>query len=104
MEDERYTVVVAQSIHSIIRANDALTVEFLGRQAMRHDDAQRLFLDLVRLNKIPSKFADLRKIIIAAVQLKSKADYRGIEVSKKEAEKWVRNAEKFLDSARECLR
>ncbi len=102
-EREKYTVVVAQSIHSIIRANDALTLRFLGRQAMRHDDAQRLFLELVRLNKIPAKFSELRNIIISAVQMKSKADYRGIEVSKKEAEKWIRNAEQFLNSAKECL-
>ncbi len=103
-EREKYTVVVAQAIHSIIRANDALTVKFLGRQAMKHDDAQRLFLELVRLNKIPAKFADLRNIIISAVQMKSKADYKGVEISKNEAGKWIRNAEKFLSSAKECLK
>lgn len=103
LEREKYTVVVAQAIHSIIRANDALTMRFLDKQAMRHDEAQNLFIDLVRLNKIPSKFSGLRSIIIAAVQLKSKADYRGIDVSKNEAEKWVKNAEKFLNSAKECL-
>jgi hypothetical protein len=27
---EKYTVIVAECIHSIIRANDALTMEFLG--------------------------------------------------------------------------
>lgn len=102
-ERERYTVAVAQTIHSIIRANDALTLKFLGKQGMRHDDAPRLFLELVRLNKIPSKFADLRIIIISAVQVKSKADYKGIEVSKSEAEKWIRNAEKYVNSAKECL-
>ena len=61
---ERYTVAVAQAIHSIIRANDALTLKFLKRRAMRHDDAVRLFRNLIGLNKIPSKFADLGSTII----------------------------------------
>lgn len=50
MGEERYTVVVAQSIHSIIRANDALTVKFLGKRAIRHEDSPRMFLDLVTGN------------------------------------------------------
>lgn len=94
---EKYTVVVAQTIHSIIKANDALTLKFLRKRAMRHDDAPKLFLDLIKFNKIPSKFADLRKsIIIPAVKTKSRADYKGIEVSKTEAERWIRMGEKFL--------
>ncbi len=71
---------------------------------MRHDDAPRLFLEITRLNKIlSSKFADLRSIITSAVLMKSKADYKGIEISKKDAEKWIRNAEKYLTSAKEAL-
>ncbi len=102
-EREKYTVVVAQAIHSIIRANDALTLALLDKQAMRHDDAPRLFLEIIRLNKIPSKFADLRSIITSAVIMKSKADYKGIEISRKDAEKWIRNAEKYLTCAKEAL-
>ncbi|MDI6639953.1 MAG: hypothetical protein QMD78_03930 [Methanocellales archaeon] len=104
-DKEKYTVAVAQAIHSIIRANDALTLKFLKKRAMRHDDAVRLFRDLIGLNKIPSKFADLGSaIIIPAVQTKSKADYKGIEVSKAEAERWLRKAQKFIECAKECLR
>lgn len=101
---EKYTVVVAQAIHSIIRANDAMTLNFLGKIALRHDDAPLLFLKLIQLNKIPSKFSGLRSsIIVPAIQLKSKADYKGVEMSKSDAGKWVKKAEKFLNSARECL-
>lgn len=101
---EKYTVLVAQAIHSIIKANDALSIKFLKRKAFRHDEAMELFKELIRLNKIPSKFADLRTmIIIPAVQTKSKVDYKGIEMSKTEAEKWIRNAEKFLACAKECI-
>lgn len=104
-DSERYTVVIAQSIHSIIRANDALTTRFLNKRAIRHDDVPKLFLELVRLNKIPAKFADLRtSVVTPAVQTKSKADYKGLWSSKADAENWVRKAEKFLTSARECLK
>ncbi|MFH1773570.1 MAG: hypothetical protein ABH874_01230 [Methanobacteriota archaeon] len=105
LDNEKYTVVIAQSIHSIIRANDALTTKFLNKRAIRHDDAPQLFLELVRLNKIPTKFADLRiAVVTPAVQLKSMADYKGLMSSKSDAEKWVRNAEKFLKSVKECLK
>ena len=101
---EKYTVVVAQSIHSIIRANDALTLKFLNKRAVKHLEAVDLFLTLIKLNKIPSKFADLRKTILEpAIDTKSKADYRGAEFSKSEAEKWLRLAEKFLTAAKESL-
>lgn len=102
---EKYTVIVAQSIHSIIRANDALTLKFLNKRAIKHLEAPKLFLSLIKLNKIPTKFADLRKTIIEpAIQTKSKADYKGLFVSKTEAEKWIRLAERFLNSAKECLK
>lgn len=101
---EKYTVVVAQAIHSIIRANDALTLKFLNKRAIKHIEAPELFLSLIEQNKIPAKFADLRKTVIEpAVQTKSKADYKGLSVSKAEAEKWLRLAGKFLNCAKECL-
>ena len=104
LDREKYTVIVAQSIHSIIRANDALTLKFLSKKAIRHDEAQKLFLDLIRLNKIPSKFADLRKTVISpAIRTKSKADYKGLEVGRADAEKWINLAEKFLKAAKESL-
>jgi len=100
---EKYTVVVAQCIHSIIRANDALSTRFLNRHALRHDQAPKLFLELIQSNKIPSEYAPLRSIVTDAVQLKSHVDYRGKEMSKKEAIEWLRNAEKFLKRAKGVL-
>jgi len=41
-------VSCAQSIHAIIRANDALSMKLLGVKATRHDDAPALFAKLVR--------------------------------------------------------
>lgn len=104
-DNEKYTVVIAQSIHTIIRANDALTTKFLNKRAIRHDDAPELFLELIRLNKIPPKFANLRtSVLTPAVQTKSKADYKGLWSSSTDAEKWIRMAEKFLESVKECLK
>ncbi|MEW6069553.1 MAG: hypothetical protein AB1485_02965 [Candidatus Thermoplasmatota archaeon] len=103
-EKEKYTVVVAQAIHSIIRANDALTQKFLGKTAIKHDEAPELFLELVRTNKIPAKYADLRKtVLIPAIKTKSKANYKGLEVSKAGAENWLGLAEKFLSAAKDSL-
>lgn len=103
-DSEKYTVAVAQAIHSIIKANDALTMKFLGKRAIKHQDAIGLFLQLVTGNKIPAKFSDLRKTVLEpAIQTKSKADYKGLRSSKSDAEKWIRLAEKFLKSAQESL-
>ena len=98
---ERY--IVAQCIHSVIRANDALSMNFLGRRAIRHDTAPRLFLELIEENKIPLRYANLRKTINDAVQLKSKVDYQGAEMSKADAKRWVNKAEKFLSAAKDSL-
>lgn len=104
LDKEKYTVVVAQAIHSIIRANDALTLRFLDKTAIKHDMAPELFLELIRNNKIPAKYADLRKIVlIPAIKTKSHANYHGFDVSKADAENWIRLAEKFLSAAKDCL-
>ena len=101
---EKYTVVVAQLVHSIIRANDALTQKFLGKTAIRHDEAMGLFLELARANKIPAKYSDLRKtVLIPAIKIKSKVDYHGFDISKNETEKWIVLAERFLDAVRDSL-
>jgi hypothetical protein len=49
---EKYTVIVAQCIHSIIRANDALTLKFLKKRAFKHIEAPELFLELIKQHKI----------------------------------------------------
>jgi hypothetical protein len=96
---ERFTVVVAQAIHSILKANDALTMRYLERRAMRHDQAILLFQDLIRQNKIPSEEARYSDILIRAIQEKSAYDYGGKWASKAKAEHWVRDARKFLSLA-----
>src|SRR5207245_8842714 len=63
----RYTVVVAQCIHALIRANDALTVRLRRRRSTRHEDAALLFAEPVRRKKIPARASILRALIGAHV-------------------------------------
>jgi uncharacterized protein (UPF0332 family) len=100
---ERFTVAVAMSIHSIIRANDALTMRFLKQRSTRHEDAPRLFREIVKQNKIDPKYVGLRKVLESAIPQKSLYDYRGEEIGKKKAVKWVKEAEKFISTVQEIL-
>jgi len=100
---ERYTVAVAQSIHALIKANDALTMKYLGRRSTRHEDAAVLFGDLIRQHKIDSKFADQRKLLTRAMAEKSDYEYKGTEVSKATASRRLRDVERFLDIVRGIL-
>lgn len=94
---EKFIVAAAMCVHSIIKANDEICMKFLGERATKHDHAPILFLKLIQSNKIPANLASFRKDILEpAVRLKAGVDYKSVDVSKSEAEKWIRNAEKFL--------
>ncbi len=99
----RYTVVAAQCIHALIRANDALTMRYLGRRSTRHEDAALLFGELVRQHKIPARYADLRGLLVRAVSEKSEYDYKGAAVGRDAAARWMRETERFLAAVREIL-
>lgn len=98
--EEAYTVAVAQAIHSIIKANDALALKYLGETAKRHDQAVQFFHRLIVENKIPQNEAAYKEIIMLAVQEKSKFDYSGTPSSKAKAKHWLADADKFLKLAR----
>lgn len=100
---ERLTVGVAMAIHGLIKANDALTLRFLGRRSTRHEGAPKLFGDLIRRNKIDPRHAELRRLLIRAVAEKSEYDYKGTEVSKAEASRWVRDTERFIAAVKGIL-
>ena len=94
---EKFTVAAAMCVHAIIKANDEICFKFLGERATRHDHAPILFLKLIQANKIPAHMANFRKDILEpAIRLKASVDYKSASVSKTEAERWIRNAEKFI--------
>ncbi len=97
------TVAVAQSIHSMIKTNDALTFRFLGRRASRHEDSAALLKELARRHLIPKKYADRREAFALALREKSEYDYGGAEIGRIEAERRVRRAEVFLAAVRDIL-
>jgi hypothetical protein len=100
----RFTVIAALSIHSMIKANDALTMRFLRKRSTRHEDAPKLFRDLVAQNKIPSERAGLRDLLSDAVADKPDFDYKGEAESQSGAERRIRLARQFLDAVRGILR
>lgn len=100
---DKYVVAIAMTIHSVIKANDALTFKFTGNTARRHDDARRLFEDLVKKNYVKAKYSGYGQIIQEAVNNKAKAEYRAAFFSKNDFEAMKRSAEKFLKMAEEII-
>jgi uncharacterized protein (UPF0332 family) len=99
----RYTTAVAMTIHAMIRANDALTARYLGRRSTRHEEATRLFGELLKQGRIPAKYAGLRNVLKRAVSEKSEYDYKGTEVGSRVAKRWVREARTFINAVKEML-
>ena len=102
-DKNKYAVAVSMLIHSIIKANDALTFKFLNITARRHDDARRLFGDLIKNNFIKSQYANYGDIVQDAINNKAKAEYRGAFFSKSDFEDMQRKAEKFIKMASELV-
>jgi len=95
---EKYAVAISMCIHSILKANDSLTMKFTGLTA------RRLFEDLVKKNFIKAQYADYKQIIQDAINSKAKAEYRGGFFSKSDFESMKRDTEKFLKMAGEIFK
>ena len=96
----KYNVAVAKLVHSVIKANDALTYKFLNTIARKHDDARRLFEDLVKRNFIKSEDSSYKEIIQDAINNKAKAEYRISFFSKEDFESFKRKVERFVNMAK----
>ena len=101
---EKYAVAISMCIHCVLTANDSLTMKFLGMTAKRHDDARRLFEDMVKKSFIKAQYADYKQIIQDAINNKAKAEYRGGFFSKGDYDSIRRDAEKFLKMAGEIFK
>ena len=99
----KYGVAIAMLVHAAIKANDSLTLKFMNTTARRHDDARRLFEDLVKKNLIKSEYANYGHILQEVISAKAKAEYRGGFFSKKEFEELKRKVEKFMKMAEESI-
>lgn len=102
--NEKYAVAIAMIVHTIMKANDALTTRFLNKTAKKHDEARTLFEELIKNRKIDPKYAEYKDIIQEAIIKKAKAEYKGQTFSKNEFEQTKRKAEKFLKMTAEILK
>ena len=100
---EKYTVGIALTINGLIRANDALTLGFLGVVAKRDEDAPRLFGELIRQHKIDGKYAANREMLTEAVSVKSDYTYKGVEAGKNDAGRWIRRLREYIRVVHEIL-
>lgn len=98
--DGSANVCCAQAIHGIIRANDALSLKFLGRKSTRHDDLPFLFRKLLKQNKIKSEERKFEPVLAKAMVSKSSADYGKAEFSRGDAEFFVQEAGDFIGMVR----
>ena len=87
---EKYSVGIAMLIHSIIKANDALTMKFLNTTAKRHDDARILFQELIKRKFIKAEYSSYKDIIQEAINNKAKAEYRAGYFSKNDFDDFLR--------------
>lgn len=102
-ESSKYAVVVAMVVHAILKANDSLTYKFMNMTARRHDDARRLFEDLIKKNFVKAEYSQYKQIVQDAISNKAKAEYRGAYFSRNDAEGMIRKAEKFVRMAEEIV-
>jgi len=93
MDKGRFNAAGFDATQSIINANDALTIYFLGkRPSMDHREAVRLHVDVVRVLNDSS----CRDIVKNALEMRSEFGYLGTATNEKEARKLVFSAIKFL--------
>jgi len=96
-------VSCSQSVYAIIRANDALCLEFLGHKCTRHEDAPYLFNEMVRKKKVAEGHAPFAEVLLTALSMKSGADYGKDAFTVKEAEKLFKRARDFVEMAHNSL-
>ena len=98
------TVCCSLAIHSIIRVNDSLTLNFMKVKATRHDDASALFAKMLQQGKISSGNKRFVRLIQTAMADKSGADYGNGTFSYEDAKRYVEEAEDFIAMAKGVLK
>jgi len=96
-------VCCAQAIHSIIRANDALCMKFIGHKPTRHEDIPHLLRKMISQGKIKPEERRFEHMLAKAMASKSGADYGKADFSRKDAEFFVNEAEGFISMAKKYI-
>ncbi len=95
IDESSAIVCCAQAIHAIIRANDALTLKYLGIKSTRHDDASNLFSKLLKTH-LPQEDKRFLRLLERAMEDKSGADYGKASFSYEQAARYVHEAQEFV--------
>jgi len=103
-DDARISVCCAEAIHAIIRANDALSLKFLGHKSTRHDDAAVVFMKIAREGKLPQGAEGFRGLVADAMRDKSGADYGKKTFSIENARRYVEETERFIAMVKDGLK
>ncbi len=101
IESDRYNVAGFNAIQAIINANDALTVYFLGRRASKdHREALKFHADVVKIINDSSQRGRLKE----AISQRASVGYTAITISKRDSEKLVKNAVRFVDWVKQYVK
>jgi hypothetical protein len=103
-DEARANVCCAQAIHAVIRANDALSLRFLGYKSTRHDDAAIVFAKIIRQGKLPIQAIEFKDLIADAMRDKSGADYGKRSFSFEDAQKYAERTEHFILMVKDILK
>jgi len=102
-DDALAAVACAQAIHAVIRANDALSLKFLGHKPTRHDDAAIVFAKLAREGLLPSGAERFKDLVAGAMRDKSGADYGKSSFSCEDAQRYIEQTEHFVSMVKGVL-
>ena len=96
--DDEYSpsVAVAHATDALILAVDVLCHEHNEPVSRRHDNASKVFLQLIHDKKIPESASQWRRLLAKAHAERTAIQYRGTMVSRAEARRFVREAQGFL--------
>ena len=97
-------VACAQAIHAIIRANDALSLKFLGHKPTRHDDAAIVYAKFAREGKLPVGAERFKNLVADAMRDKSGADYGKSSFTCENAQEYAEKAGEFLAMVKSVLK
>ena len=93
-QQSKFNASAFDAIQAIINANDALTIFVLGKRAsMDHKEAIDIHVEAI--GKIHD--ASMRTVLHSALSSRSEVGYSGKIVKKDEAEKFLKNATRFLE-------
>ena len=98
------SVCCSQAIHAVIRANDALCLNFFGHKPTRHDDAAIAFAKLIHEGKLPENAEHFKDLVANAMRDKSGADYGKSSFSYGDAQEYIDQTRLFIAMAKEVMR